>query len=161
MDHYYALCRPFEYGNSQILNNTVKFSFLVCAINVVPSTFKVAISHSAIRIGQLAPFVPEPKYSHLFASVVRCGYFALSTLLPSVETAIVLVWKQELRQMRNRPLTDENKEVNNTTKYIIITFILFYSDVFIVTLHMVIKNHLKSSVWKLVFRIFTFSSIFV
>ena len=56
--------------------------------------------------------------------------------------------------MTNRFLTDEDKEVNNATKYIIVTCILFYSVVFIVTLHTVIKDSLDTHVSKLVFIFF-------
>ena len=151
LDRYYALCRPFEYENSQILNNIVKLSFLALAINVLPSTFKVAISPSAIRIGRLGPFVKSNEYSLYFA-----GLAVLSALLPSIATATFLVkCLRELRAMRNRSLRDEDKEVKNTTKYIIVTGILFYSGVFPMMLYMVIKDHLSNDVSKITFRILT------
>ena len=151
LDRYYALCRPFEYETSRILNNTVKLSFLAWTINVLLSTLTVAFSFSAIRVGALGPFLTTNKYSLYFAAVT-----VLSALLPSVATAIFLVkCLRELRKMRNRSLTDEDKEVKNATKYIIVTCILFYVGVFLVTLYMVIKNDLESDASKSVFRIHT------
>ena len=149
LDRYYALCRPFEYGNSRLLNNTVNLSFLAWTINVLLSTLKVAISSSAIRIGGLGPFIKSSEYSLCFA-----GLAVLSALLPSIATATFLVkCLRELRQMRKRSLTDEDKEVKNATKYIIITCVLFYSGVFLIMLYMVIKDHLNNDVSKMVFRI--------
>ena len=129
-DRYYALCRPFEYKNSRLLNNVGKVSFLAWTINVLLSILKVAISSSYIVFGDFGPFVTEHKYSPYFA-----GAAALGALLPSIATAIFLMKSlRELRQMRNRSLTDEDKEVKNATKYIIVTCILFYVGVFLVTL---------------------------
>ena len=151
LDRYYALCRPFEYGNSRILNNTIKLSFLSWIINVLLSTFKVAVSPSAIRIGGLGPFVTTNKYSLYFA-----GLAVLSALLPSIATAISIVkCLKELRKMMNRSLTDEDKEVKNATKYIIITCILFYSSVSFVLLHFVIKDHLNNAASVMIFKIHT------
>ena len=151
LDRYYALCRPFEYENSRILNNIGKVSFLAWAVNVSPSILKVAISSSYVVFGDFGPFVTEHKYSPYFAGVA-----ALGALLPSIATAIFLVKSlKELRKMRKRSLTDEDKEVKNATKYIIITCILFYVGVFLVTLYMVIKKDLESDISKSVFRILT------
>ena len=149
LDRYYALCRPFEYGSSRLLNSTGKLSFLAWTINVLFSTLKVAIGSSAIRIAGLGPFVNTNKYSQYFTALA-----VSSTLLPSIATAIFLLkCLRELRQMRNRSLTDEDKEVKNTTKYIIITCILFYSGVFLVMLHVVIKDHLSNDASKIIFKI--------
>ena len=151
LDRYYALCRPFEYETSRILNNTVKLSFLAWTINVLLSTLTVAFSFSAIRIGGLGPFLTTNKYSLYFAAVT-----VLSALLPSVATAIFLVkCLRELRKMRNRSLSDEDKEVKNATKYIIITCILFYSSVLFVLLHFVIKDHLNNAASVMIFKIHT------
>ena len=149
LDRYYALCRPFEYENSRLLNNIGKLSFLAWTINVLPPILKVAISPSFIAFGHFGPFVTEHKYSPYFAGVT-----ALGALLPSIATAIFLLKSlRELRQMRKRSLTDEDKEVKNATKYIIITCILFYVGVLLVILNMAIKDNWQKTVSNLVFRI--------
>ena len=63
LDRYYALCRPFEYENSRILNNIGKVSFLAWTVNVSPSILKTAISSSYVVFGDFGPFVTEHKYS--------------------------------------------------------------------------------------------------
>ena len=150
LDRYYALCRPFKYGSSRILNNIGKLSFLAWTINVLLSALKVTLCSSAIRIGELGPFVNTTKYSLYLAALAVSG-----ALLPSIATAIFFgKCLGELRKMKNRSLTDEDKEVKNATKYIIVTCILFYSGVFLVTLHTVIKDSLDTHVSKLVFIFF-------
>ena len=41
LDRYYAVCRPFEYSDSRLLNNVGKFSLVGWIINISPSATQI------------------------------------------------------------------------------------------------------------------------
>ena len=127
LDRYYAVCRPFEYANSRLLNNIGKLSFLGWITNILPSLAQFLVAPNAICLGALSPFMREHKYTvYIFL------WGALNMLLPSIATAILLTKAtRELKRMQKRSssITDEDREVKNATKYVLLTCVLFYITV--------------------------------
>ena len=141
LDRYYAVCRPFEYSNSRLLNNVGKLSILGWAVNSLPSILQVVATPSAICFGPLGPFMKVTKYTVFFLL-----WGALNMLLPSIATAIFLTKTiRELKRMQKRStsMTDDDKEVRSATKYIIVTSVLFYSTVIPLVLLVLMKTNLE------------------
>ena len=133
LDRYYAVCRPFEYSNSRLLNNVGKFSLVGWIINIVPSATQIFVAPYALCFYSLGPYMKEHSYTAYF---FYCG--ALVMLLPSIATTFFLIkTTRELRRMKNRSMTDEDKEVKSATKYIVVTCIFFYSTVIPFTLFLI------------------------
>ena len=127
LDRYYAVCRPFEYANSRLLNNIGKLSFLGWITNILPSLAQFLVAPNAICLGALWPFTTQHKYTvYIFL------WGSLNMLLPSIATAILLTKAiRELKRMQKRSssMTDDDREVKNATKYVLVTCILFYITV--------------------------------
>ena len=140
LDRYYAVCRPFEYTNSRLLDNVGKLSFLGWTVNILPSLIQALVSPNTICLGSLGTFMRRNDYTIYFLL-----WGSLNTLLPSIATAIFLTKTiRELKRMQKRgwSMTDDDKEVKSATKYVIVTCILFYITVIPIVLLALIRTKL-------------------
>ena len=141
LDRYYAVCRPFEYADSRVMNNVGKLSLLGWAANILPAVLQVLVFPYAVCIGPLGPFLKNYKHKVYFLL-----WSALNMLLPSIATAIFLTKTiRELKRMQKRStsMTEDDKEVKSTTKYIIVTSALFYSTVIPLVLLILMRTNLN------------------
>ena len=141
LDRYYAVCRPFEYNNSRLLSNVGKLSFCGWAVNTLASIMQVAVAPYSICFGRLGPFMMVTKYT-----VYLSLWGSLNMLLPSIATAIFLTKTiRELKRMQKRStsMTDDDKEVKSTTKYITVTSVLFYITVIPIVLLALMRTTLE------------------
>ena len=127
LDRYYAICKPFDYGNSRLINNIGKLSILSWIFNIAFYTFKVTFTAEDSCLGALNTIMvsemSEKRYLDIFGT--------LTMLLPSVVTAVLLTKVgRELKRMSKRGnMTTDDREVREATRYIIRTCIMFYSTV--------------------------------
>ena len=126
LDRYYAICKPFDYGNSRLINNIGKLSILSWIFNIAFYTFKVTFTAEDSCLGALNTIMvsemSEKRYLNIFGT--------LTMLLPSVVTAVLLTKVgRELKRMSKRGNATDDREVREATRYIIGTCIMFFSSV--------------------------------
>ncbi|XP_067931140.1 olfactory receptor 2T34-like [Watersipora subatra] len=123
-DRYYAVCRPFSYDSSKILNNINKVSLLVWITDLTYGITTVIglPSLTCILRGEILK-----NFAHIqtiLALVASLGG-PLSFLIAS--TILLVAAYRELRRMKQRRnLQEEDKELTNSFRFIAGTFILLY-----------------------------------
>ena len=125
LDRFYAVCKPFKYGTSTVVNNLGKASLAVFIVSVVIPVVKfLAILESLCLSNETGPvlFNGSTKIKALL-SIISLSLM----LLPAVATAILLGnvgWQLKKMKKRARFIGEELK---TASKYIIGTCIMFYS----------------------------------
>ena len=136
LDRFYAVCKPFDYADSRLINNIGKMSILAWVFN---TTFYIFYFIVAAEDSCLEEFthvvIHETSNKHYLD-----GLAALTLLFPSLVTAVMLtkVGIELKRMSKRRNMTNDDREVRQTAKYIIGTCIMFYSTVLPLILYVVL-----------------------
>ena len=150
LDRYYAVCRPFEYSDSRLLNNVGKLSLIGWIIIILLSATQISVAPYALCFHSLGPYIKEHRYTAYF---FYCSALFMSLL--SISTTFFLIkTTRELRRMKSRSMTDEDKEVKSATKYIVVTCIFFYSTVIPFTLYLIVRPNLGRGVFEMATAVF-------
>ena len=128
LDRFYAVCKPFKYGTSTVVNNLGKASLVMFIVSVVIPVVKLlAMPESLCLSNETGPVLfNDSTKNKALLSVIS---FSLM-LLPAVATAILLGnvgW--ELKKMKKRAGGIEDQELKTASKYVVGTCIMFYSTV--------------------------------
>ena len=142
LDRYYAVCKPFDYSDSRLINNIGKLSILSWTFNIAFHAFYVAYSTDDSCLGELNAIVFSETSDKHYLNILG----TLILLLPSLATAVLLVQVGiELKRMSERGhITIDDRQVRLATKYIIGTCIMFHCTVVslicYIILHAVIED---------------------
>ena len=124
LDRFYAVCKPFKYATSKIINNFGKLAAVGVTTNFALALAKVFSSLRSLCYSDiLGPIVTEPSDVSKYLDFVTI----LAAVLPIVISTVLLrkIFK-ELKQMeQRRNMTTEDKETRAATIYVIGTCILF------------------------------------
>ncbi|XP_067949912.1 olfactory receptor 4Q3-like [Watersipora subatra] len=138
-DRYYAICRPFKYKSSKILNEIHKVSLVLWIINTV---FCVAVMYlpAATCILRGRPASDMSEHHKTLTIILLVSY----TTLPLVVSTVLLCFTyRELQQMKERlSFNESQRELLNTYHFIAGSFIILY--VTLVPLVMTLFMHVFS-----------------
>ena len=142
LDRFYAVCRPFKYSTSIVINNLGKTSLVAFLVSLVMPVAKLFVmSESLCLSGESGPgFLNGSDLHKLLITVINI----LLIILLAVVTAILLEnvgW--EIKNMKRKAAGTEDQEMKTTSKYILGTCIMFYSTVVPHFLFMIVAVVLK------------------
>ena len=128
LDRFYAICRPFDYSTSRLINNIGKLLLLTALINVIIASAKVLVLPDGICLSAMfGPVFGSSAGSMIYLNVLTSLIMALAGIITA---ALLVKVGVELRRMQKRSgLTDADKELKQASKYVIGTCIMFYSTV--------------------------------
>ena len=120
LDRFYAVCRPFDYSNSRLVNHIGKMSILCWIFNLLFVTVKISITSfdACLSTRGLVSNSARMRYMQMISFVL--------TALPALATAVLLgKTAKELHRMKQRGnAREDNKEIKTATKYIIGVYII-------------------------------------
>ena len=124
LDRYYAVCKPFDYANSKVINNIGKLSIVGWVVNISFITFKVLYTAHEACIGEFGMYIISEQSTSRYLDMVHSVNMVVQLMLTTILLGMVV---RELNRMLQRGrMTREDKEVRSATKYIIGTAIMFY-----------------------------------
>ena len=134
LDRYYAVCKPFKYSTSKLVNNIGKWSAIAWILNAVLALADVLTTCRHLCFDNVAELADVALSKVGKYSVVAVIFAAV---LPSVISTVLLVKTAvELRRMKQRrSATAEDKETRSATRYIIGVFIMFYVSIIATAVH--------------------------
>ena len=128
LDRYYAVCKPFQYATSKLVNNIGKLAAVAWTLNTLLVLAKAFMSPRFLCL--ISAFYPvDAKLTdfgrHLDIIII------MAVILPSIVSTILLIKISiELKRMkRRRERTEEDAETRAATRYIIGTCIMFYISI--------------------------------
>ena len=127
LDRYYAVCKPFDYNTSRLINNIGKLSALSWIITTLIPVAKISLTAGEACLGEFSTYEISISTPNGWLDIITSCFIAI----PSLVTAVLLIKvSRELKKMSARGnMTSEDREVKSATKYVIGTCIMFYCSV--------------------------------
>ena len=127
LDRYYAVCKPFDYNTSRLINNIGKLSALSWIITISIPIVKVSLTAGEACLGEFSVYDISIPAANSWFDILASIFVAVPSL---VTTVLLIKVSRELKRMSQRGnMTSEDREVKSATKYVIGTCILFYCSV--------------------------------
>ena len=127
LDRYYAVCKPFDYNTSRLINNIGKLSAISWIITISIQIAKVSFIADEACLGEFSTYITSISTTN--------GWFGIFTTClttaPWLATFVLLIKvSRELKRMFQRGnMTSEDREVKSAANYVIGTCIMFYCSV--------------------------------
>ena len=127
LDRYYAVCKPFDYNTSRLINNIGKLSALSWIIPTIIPIVKVSLTVDKACLGEFSTYEISISTPNGWFDIFTSCFIAV----PSLVTAVLLIKvSRELKRMSARGnMTSEDREVKSATRYVIGTCVMFYCSV--------------------------------
>lgn len=126
LDRFYAICKPFDYAESRVLQNIGKLFVLGWIFNIILSITLNFTYREDICVAQIigVRLRATSSTSKLYALPLTI----LPSAIPSVITSVLIIKVvKELNAMKQRtPRESEDLELKSATKYIVIVCVMFY-----------------------------------
>ncbi|XP_067949907.1 probable G-protein coupled receptor 139 [Watersipora subatra] len=123
-DRFYAVCHPYKYTSSKLLNEIGKSILTIWTVNVVYSVSVIVLLSAAgcVLRGETLPSLGNPK------TTVTLVLFTSYTLLPLIMSTVFLsLTHRELKRMKRRTsFNEEQRDLTNTFNFIAGSFIMLY-----------------------------------
>ena len=128
LDRYYAVCKPFQYATSKLVNNIGKLAAVVWTLNALLALAKAFMSPKFLCF--VSVFHPVDAKLYNFGKYIDI-ITLMAVVLPSIVSTILLIkLSKELKRMKQlRVRTGEDAETRSATRYIIGTCIMFYISI--------------------------------
>ncbi|XP_067943331.1 rhodopsin, GQ-coupled-like [Watersipora subatra] len=121
-DRYFAVCKPYQYSNSKVLNNIGKVLLSVWLINTALSVpLSISPDVACLMSGKVRENSATAK--GVVTILVMCINFLVSLLLTTL--CLVAVFR-EVKRMKKRNLQADDKILIKSSHYVIGTIAMFY-----------------------------------